>query len=246
MASITKDLCFSSGSDKSEQLHVLYGAKLSCGAGRFYEDDKSGLTEGKDNMWIHGILGADVWHLVAAFCIYSVLGWLVESVYMSICNRRLTNRGFAKGPFCPIYGFGALAGYFLLRPFAGNPVLLYLTGAFTATVFEYLVGKAMLRLFGEVWWDYNEKPFNYQGIVCLESTIAWGFYAVIIIGYLHGAVMDVAAWYTYGPGLWVLRAVILLFVLDFLHQLLLALHINVMEERDRLMEKYEEFKARWY
>ena len=181
MASITKDLCFSSGSDKSEQLHVLYGAKLSCGAGRFYEDDKSGLTEGKDNMWIHGILGADVWHLVAAFCIYSVLGWLVESVYMSICNRRLTNRGFAKGPFCPIYGFGALAGYFLLRPFAGNPVLLYLTGAFTATVFEYLVGKAMRRLFGEVWWDYNEKPFNYQGIVCLESTIAWGFYAVIII-----------------------------------------------------------------
>ncbi len=246
MASITKDLCFSSGSDKSEQLHVLYGAKLSCGAGRFYEDDKSGLTEGKDNMWIHGILGADVWHLVAAFCIYSVLGWLVESVYMSICNRRLTNRGFAKGPFCPIYGFGALAGYFLLRPFAGNPVLLYLTGAFTATVFEYLVGKAMLRLFGEVWWDYNEKPFNYQGIVCLESTIAWGFYAVIIIGYLHGAVMDVAAWYTYGPGLWVLRAVILLFILDFLHQLLLDLHINVMEERDRLMEKYEEFKARWY
>ena len=246
MASITKDLCFSSGSDKSEQLHVLYGAKLSCGAGRFYEDDKSGLTEGKDNMWIHGILGADVWHLVAAFCIYSGLGWLVESVYMSICNRRLTNRGFAKGPFCPIYGFGALAGYFLLRPFAGNPVLLYLTGAFTATVFEYLVGKAMLRLFGEVWWDYNEKPFNYQGIVCLESTIAWGFYAVIIIGYLHGAVMDVAAWYTYGPGLWVLRAVILLFILDFLHQLLLALHINVMEERDRLMEKYEEFKARWY
>lgn len=204
------------------------------------------LTEGKDNMWIHGILGADVWHLVAAFCIYSVLGWLVESVYMSMCNRRLTNRGFAKGPFCPIYGIGALAGYFLLRPFAGNPVLLYLTGAFTATVFEYLVGKVMLRLFGEVWWDYKEKPFNYQGIVCLESTIAWGFYALIIIGYLHKAVMDVAAWYTYGPGLWMLRAVIIIFMLDFLHQLLLALHINVMEERDRLMEKYEEFKARWY
>ena len=55
---------------------------------------------------------------------------------MSICNHRLTNRGFAKGPFCPIYGFGALVGYFLLRPFAGNPVLLYLTGAFIATVFE--------------------------------------------------------------------------------------------------------------
>ena len=165
---------------------------------------------------------------------------------MSICNHRLTNRGFAKGPFCPIYGFGALVGYFLLRPFAGNPVLLYLTGAFIATVFEYLVGRAMLRIFGEVWWDYREKPFNYQGIVCLESTIAWGFYAVIIIGYLHKAVMNMATWYTYGPGLWVLRIIIILFTIDFLHQFLSALHFNVMEQRDRLMEKYEEFKARWY
>ena len=68
--------------------------------------------------------------------------------------------------------------------------MLYLAGAFTATVFEYMVGRLMLRLFGEVWWDYREKPFNYQGIICLESTIAWGFYAVIIIGYLHQAVMD--------------------------------------------------------
>lgn len=166
-------------------------------------------------MWIGGILGNDVYHLLAAFCIYSILGWFVESVYMSFCNRRLTNRGFAKGPFCPIYGIGALAGYFLLRPFAGNPVMLYLAGAFTATVFEYMVGRLMLRLFGEVWWDYREKPFNYQGIICLESTIAWGFYAVIIIGYLHQAVMDVASWYTYGPGLWVLKAIILFLQLTF-------------------------------
>ena len=181
-------------------------------------------------MWIGGILGNDV----------------VESVYMSFCNRRLTNRGFAKGPFCPIYGIGALAGYFLLRPFAGNPVMLYLAGAFTATVFEYMVGRLMLRLFGEVWWDYREKPFNYQGIICLESTIAWGFYAVIIIGYLHQAVMDVASWYTYGPGLWVLKAIIFIFTIDFLHQLLAALHFNVTDQRDRLVEKYQEFKARWY
>lgn len=197
-------------------------------------------------MWIGGILGNDVYHLLAAFCIYSILGWFVESVYMSFCNRRLTNRGFAKGPFCPIYGIGALAGYFLLRPFAGNPVMLYLAGAFTATVFEYMVGRLMLRLFGEVWWDYREKPFNYQGIICLESTIAWGFYAVIIIGYLHEAVMNVASWYTYGSGLWVLKAIIFIFTIDFLHQFLSAMHINVMEQRDRLMEKYQEFKARWY
>ena len=52
-------------------------------------------------MWTKEMFGTDVYHLVAAFIIYSMLGWLVESIYMSICNKKLTNRGFGKGPFCP-------------------------------------------------------------------------------------------------------------------------------------------------
>lgn len=179
--------------------------------------------------------------LIAAFCIYSVLGWCMESAYMSFCNRKLTNRGFMKSPFCPIYGFGALAGYFLLKGFAGNLFLLYFAGALSATAFEYLVGRMMLKLFGEVWWDYHEKPFNYQGLICLESTIAWGFYAVIIIGFLHGMVMKYAAWYTYGTGLLILRAVLLFVLIDFFWHLLLAFHVDVGEKKDRLIEKCRGF-----
>lgn len=189
---------------------------------------------------------ADVYHLIAAFCIYSILGWCVESIYMSFCNRRLTNRGFMKGPFCPIYGTGAMAGYFLLNCFSDNLALLYLAGAFTATVFEYMVGRMMQRLFGEVWWDYHDKPFNYQGIICLESTVAWGFYAVIIIGFLHRVVMEYARWYTYGPGLGILKVVIAAVLIDFIWHLLEAFHVDVMKQRDRLVELYHDFRARWY
>ena len=125
-------------------------------------------------MWIGGILGNDVYHLLAAFCIYSILGWFVESVYMSFCNRRLTNRGFAKGPFCPIYGVGALTVYFVLRPYSSNGFLLFLLGSLLATALELLTGIIMKRIFGEIWWDYHEKPFNYKGILCLESSIRIG------------------------------------------------------------------------
>lgn len=114
-------------------------------------------------MWTRELFGSDVYHLIAAFIIYSVLGWFVESAYMSFCNHRLTNRGFAKGPFCPIYGFGAVIGYLVLNPLSGHYVTLYLTGAFLATTFEYLVGIMMQKLLGEVWWDYTEKPMNYKG-----------------------------------------------------------------------------------
>ena len=97
-------------------------------------------------MWTREIFGTDVYHLVSAFIIYSMLGWLVESIYMSFCNKKLTNRGFAKSPFCPIYGFGAVIGYLVLCPLQKNLFQLYLTGAVMATVFEFLVGKLMLSI----------------------------------------------------------------------------------------------------
>ncbi len=197
-------------------------------------------------MWTRELFGSDVYHLIAAFIIYSVLGWFVESVYMSFCNHRLTNRGFAKGPFCPIYGFGAVIGYLVLNPLSGHYVTLYLTGAFLATTFEYLVGIMMQKLLGEVWWDYTEKPMNYKGIICLESTIAWGFYAIIITMFLHERVLHLidAMDMVYGR---ILCIVILAIVtVDYLIRLYLLFKTSIQEEKDRLIDKYRSFRARWY
>jgi len=44
---------------------------------------------------------------IAFFFIYSFLGWCIESAIVSFNKRKLTNRGFVRGPFCPIYGFAA-------------------------------------------------------------------------------------------------------------------------------------------
>ena len=139
-------------------------------------------------IWTKSMFGIDLYHVTQWFLVYSILGWVVESIYMSICNRRLTNRGFVRGPFCPIYGVGALSVFFLLRPFCGNLLLLYVLGCVFPTLLEYVTARVMLALFGEVWWDYSEKPFNYKGILCLESTIAWGFYTLGLFLFLHEGV----------------------------------------------------------
>ena len=78
-------------------------------------------------MWDAPFLTTDFYHFANWFLIYSVLGWIVESIYMSLCNRKLTNRGFVRGPICPIYGVGALAAYFILSPVSGNYVAVYLS-----------------------------------------------------------------------------------------------------------------------
>lgn len=136
-------------------------------------------------MWNKVIFGRDLYHVIMWFLTYSILGWVVESIYMSICNRKLTNRGFSRGPCCPIYGVGALTVFFVLAPYSHNKVALFLMGAVLATTIEFITAKIMQRVFGEIWWDYRDKPFNYKGILCLESTIAWGFYTLILFGILQ-------------------------------------------------------------
>nr|WP_317282178.1 putative ABC transporter permease [uncultured Sellimonas sp.] len=143
-------------------------------------------------MWYNQmILGQSSYEVILWFLIYSVMGWLVESIYMSFCNRKVTNRGFTKGPCCPIYGCGALAVYFTLLPFQSNPVALFILGSILATTLELLTAVIMKRVFGTVWWDYSEKPFNFHGILCLESSIAWGVYTVFLFTFLHGFVQRI-------------------------------------------------------
>lgn len=139
-------------------------------------------------MWSRTLFGFDSYHVILWFLTYSILGWAVESFYMSICNRKLTNRGFSRGPICPIYGVGALTVFILLRPYSHNKILLFIMGSFLATLIEYITALLMNRLFGEIWWDYKDKPFNYKGILCLESSIAWGVYTVILFVFLQGFV----------------------------------------------------------
>lgn len=139
-------------------------------------------------MWNATLFGIESYKMILWFLTYSILGWIVESIYMSICNRKLTNRGFAKGPICPIYGVGALTVFVILKPYSHNMLLLFLFGSILATTLEYVTAIIMNKMFGEIWWDYTDKPFNYKGILCLESSIAWGFYTIILFTFLHGFV----------------------------------------------------------
>ena len=64
--------------------------------------------------------------------IYSFLGWAMESTYVSINAKKWVNRGFINGPFCPIYGTGALLILLALEPVSDSILLLFLGGC-TAT-----------------------------------------------------------------------------------------------------------------
>ncbi|GAA0795720.1 hypothetical protein GCM10008910_14980 [Faecalicatena orotica] len=185
-------------------------------------------------MWDKMILGYDMYHIVLWFLAYSILGWVVESVYMSICNRKLTNRGFSRGPICPIYGVGALTVYLLLSPYSHNKFLLFLLGAVLATMIEWITARIMERIFGEIWWDYTDKPFNYKGILCLESTLAWGLYTVLLFGVLHGFVVRIVNAIPFRIGRIAGTLLIILYLMDFMWTV--VREKREKQEIDRAME----------
>lgn len=125
------------------------------------------------------------------FYFYCFFGWVFESTYVSICKRKFVNRGFMRGPFLPIYGSGAIMMLVVSMPFQDNLFLTYLAGCVGATLLELVTGLTMEALFKVRYWDYSKQKFNYKGVICLSSTLAWGGLTIFMTAFLHKLVEKV-------------------------------------------------------
>lgn len=122
---------------------------------------------------------------IAFFYIYCFFGWCFESGYASIKERKLTNRGFLRGPYIPIYAFGAIFVLIITDNFQGNIFEVYFSGMIAATILEYITGYVMERLFKVKYWDYSDHKFNLSGYISLSTSIAWGFLSLLLTNFLQ-------------------------------------------------------------
>ena len=119
------------------------------------------------------------------FYFYCFFGWVFESTYVSIRTKKLVNRGFMKGPWLPLYGSGAVLILLVTLPFQQYPVAVYFAGAAAATILEYITGVLMVKLFKVRYWDYSSHKIQFQGHICLSSSIAWGFLSLLMVYVVH-------------------------------------------------------------
>lgn len=119
------------------------------------------------------------------FYFYCFFGWCFESAYVSLKCRKPVNRGFLRGPFLPLYGSGAIMMLVVSMPFRDNLFLVYIAGCIGATVLEYVTGVTMEALFKVRYWDYSKNSFNFQGHICLWSSLAWGALTILMTEVLH-------------------------------------------------------------
>lgn len=121
------------------------------------------------------------------FLIYSFLGWAYESLLYTVSQKKPINRGFLNGPYCPIYGTGAVLNLLMLGKIT-NPILLFFAGALADCALEYLTSWGMEKLFHARWWDYRKYPLNLNGRVCLYGALVFGAFSVALVLGIHPVV----------------------------------------------------------
>ena len=123
----------------------------------------------------------DLYLYFMLFIFYSVVGWIVEVIYTFITDKKIVNRGFLIGPYCPIYGVGCLLIIILLKKYTDDFIVLFIMSMLICSLLEYLTSYIMEKLFNARWWDYSNRKFNINGRVCLETLIPFGIFGSFIL-----------------------------------------------------------------
>ena len=132
------------------------------------------------------IFGFSIWRLIAYFIIYSVLGFVIETAFGAVTKGVIESRkSFLYGPFCAIYGLGAVVMILCLQPFKKNNNTLFWGGFDAGSVIEYLVSLIGELIFHVIWWDYSDMPLNINGRVCVYFSIFWGLLGIYLVSYIN-------------------------------------------------------------
>lgn len=175
---------------------------------------------------------------VLLFFFYSAGGWLLESIYCSIGEKRLINRGFLTGPLCPIYGTAALVMTILIyNPFKDRPLIIFLLGIVLCDIVEYITSYIMEKLFSARWWDYTYEFLNIGGRICLKHTLYWGIISVAFVRVLHPAVENLYAKINGDYLIYILIAVLAVFTLDLINAVRKALDIRKLQIKLNSLQK---------
>ena len=132
------------------------------------------------------ILGISIWRIFAYFIIYSILGYIIETLF-GIATKGVweSRQSFLYGPFCSIYGLGAVVMIMSLQYFNQNNNRLFIGGFIVGSIVEYIVswyGDVFLHI---KWWDYSNMPLNLNGRICVFFSIFWGLLAIYLMSYVN-------------------------------------------------------------
>ncbi len=131
--------------------------------------------EKENKLTIHQIF----WYLV----IFSIIGLIIETIYGYATTGILESRkGLIWGPFCPVYGVGAVVLILLLNHVdQKNYFKLFIYGFLIGAVSEYIMSYMLEAFYGIRFWDYTYTGKDINGRICTIYSVFWGFLAILLM-----------------------------------------------------------------
>lgn len=126
------------------------------------------------------------------FMMYAIIGWCYE-VFLEVFIYRwgFTNRGVLFGPYCPVYGVGAIVFIFTIGRILKNknwkqkilliPVV-FLGCMLIATIIELITSYLCEAVMGSwPWQTYASYKYNFQARIALSPSLRFGLGGVLFL-----------------------------------------------------------------
>ena len=128
-----------------------------------------------------GIFDYSFRQILEYFIVYSILGYVIETLYGLLTKGVIESRqSMLYGPFCCIYGLGAICLLCIPKSAKKNNWTLFIAGFIIGSVVEYVVSWVGEVIFNIKWWDYSNFPLNINGRVCVYFSIFWGILTICL------------------------------------------------------------------
>ena len=114
------------------------------------------------------------------FC-YGLLGWVLETSFAALRQRRYVDRSVLFGPLCMSYGLTGMVLTWGLSELRGRYFFLFLGCAVGATVVEWIAGHILEWTTHTRWWDYSGKRFHLDGYICVSASVVWGLLGLVAV-----------------------------------------------------------------
>lgn len=127
-----------------------------------------------------------IWDILIYFYVYSFLGFILETLFGVLVRGVLESRqSMLYGPFCCIYGLGAVCLICIPKKVKNNNILLFIYGMIVGSLIEYVVSYLGEIFFHIRWWDYSDLPYNINGRVCLLFSVFWGICTLVLNNFFN-------------------------------------------------------------
>lgn len=146
----------------------------------------------KDDKKQFTICGLTITKILAYFILYSIAGYIIETLFGMMTKGVIESRkSFLYGPFCGVYGIGAVIMIMGLQRFQKNNYTLFAGGFVIGSIIEYIVSFIGEWFFHIKWWDYSNMPFNINGRICVWFSLFWGALAIYLMSHLNPKVDNI-------------------------------------------------------